>query len=157
MKITNNLREKFSPGPGIEPTSPALRAGAITTKLPKRSTGPSQNSPLIRSPLPSVKRQCHLSVMEITCQHGENCVEKSKDLNYLSPYNFHCSQGLRNQYSRTHMGTQAQLEDLPNLWSAECWWLLQNQHKTRHGRRKLENAPLEKLSTEETGMKHRIS
>ena len=24
----NNLREKFSPGPGIEPGSPALRAGA---------------------------------------------------------------------------------------------------------------------------------
>ena len=27
---SNNLREKFSPGPGIEPGSPALRAGAIT-------------------------------------------------------------------------------------------------------------------------------
>ena len=33
----NNLREKFSPGPGIEPGSPALRAGAITTKPPRRS------------------------------------------------------------------------------------------------------------------------
>ena len=37
----NNLREKFSPGPGIEPGSPALRAGAITTKPPRRSAGPS--------------------------------------------------------------------------------------------------------------------
>ena len=25
---TNNLREKFTPGPGFEPVSPALRAGA---------------------------------------------------------------------------------------------------------------------------------
>ena len=39
--IINNLREKFSPGPGIEPGSPALRAGAITTKPPRRSAGPS--------------------------------------------------------------------------------------------------------------------
>ena len=39
----NNLREKFSPGPGFEPGSPALRAGAITTKPPRRSTGPSRN------------------------------------------------------------------------------------------------------------------
>ena len=37
----NSLREKFSPGPGIEPGSPALRAGAITTKPPRRSAGPS--------------------------------------------------------------------------------------------------------------------
>ena len=37
----NNLREKFSPGPGIEPGSPALRAGAITTKPLRRSAGPS--------------------------------------------------------------------------------------------------------------------
>ena len=37
----NNLREKFSPGPGIEPGSPALRAGAINTKPPRRSAGPS--------------------------------------------------------------------------------------------------------------------
>ena len=37
----NNLREKFSPGPGIEPGSPALRTGAITTKPPRRSAGPS--------------------------------------------------------------------------------------------------------------------
>ena len=35
----DNLREKFSPGPGIEPGSPALRAGAITTKPPRRSAG----------------------------------------------------------------------------------------------------------------------
>ena len=39
--LINNLREKFSPGPGIEPGSPALRAGAITTKPPRRSAGPS--------------------------------------------------------------------------------------------------------------------
>ena len=37
----NNLREKFSPGPGFEPGSPALRAGAITTKPPRQSTGSS--------------------------------------------------------------------------------------------------------------------
>ena len=36
----NNLREKYSSGLGFEPGSPALRAGAITTKLPRRSTGP---------------------------------------------------------------------------------------------------------------------
>ena len=29
------------PGPGFEPGSPALRTGAITTKPPRRSTGPS--------------------------------------------------------------------------------------------------------------------
>ena len=31
-KITqiNNLKEKFSPGPGFEPGSPALLAGALT-------------------------------------------------------------------------------------------------------------------------------
>ena len=39
-KCINNLREKFSPEPGIEPGSPALRAGAITTKPPRRSAGP---------------------------------------------------------------------------------------------------------------------
>ena len=33
----SNLTEKFSPGPGFEPGSPALRDGAIITKLPKRS------------------------------------------------------------------------------------------------------------------------
>ena len=33
--------KKFSPGPGFEPRSPALRAVAITTNLPKRSTGAS--------------------------------------------------------------------------------------------------------------------
>ena len=33
LKIINNSREKFSPGPGFEPGSPALRAGAITIKL----------------------------------------------------------------------------------------------------------------------------
>ena len=33
----NNLREKISPGPGIEPGSPALRAGAITTKPPRQN------------------------------------------------------------------------------------------------------------------------
>ena len=37
----NNLREKSSPGPGLEPRSPALYAGAITTKPPRRSNGPS--------------------------------------------------------------------------------------------------------------------
>ena len=46
----NNLREKFSPGPGFEPGSPALRAGAITTKPPRRITGPTRNSSLIGSP-----------------------------------------------------------------------------------------------------------
>ena len=35
--------KKFSPGPGFEPGSPALRAGAITTKPPRRSTGPSRD------------------------------------------------------------------------------------------------------------------
>ena len=35
------LEKKFSPGPEFELWFPALRAGAITTKLPKRSTGPS--------------------------------------------------------------------------------------------------------------------
>ena len=49
----NNLREKFSPGLGFEPGSPALRAGAIITNPPRRSTGPSRNSSLIGSPLPS--------------------------------------------------------------------------------------------------------
>ena len=39
--IIYNLREKFSPGPGIEPGSPALRTGAITTKPPRRSAGSS--------------------------------------------------------------------------------------------------------------------
>ena len=34
----NNLSEKFSPGPGFEPGSPALCSGAITSKLSKRST-----------------------------------------------------------------------------------------------------------------------
>ena len=37
----NNLRETILAGPGIEPGSPALRAGAITTKPARRSTGPS--------------------------------------------------------------------------------------------------------------------
>ena len=45
----NNLREKFSPEPGFEPGSPALRAGAITTKPPRRSTWPSRNSSLIET------------------------------------------------------------------------------------------------------------
>ena len=36
-----NLREKFSPGPGFEPGSPALHAGVITTKPPRQSRGPS--------------------------------------------------------------------------------------------------------------------
>ena len=31
--------KKFSPGAGFEPGSPALRAGAITTKPPRRSAG----------------------------------------------------------------------------------------------------------------------
>ena len=31
----NNLREKFSPGPGFKPGSPALCTGTITTKPPK--------------------------------------------------------------------------------------------------------------------------
>ena len=35
------LEKKFLPGPGFEPGSPALRAGAITTKPPRRSTRPS--------------------------------------------------------------------------------------------------------------------
>ena len=34
-----NLREKFSSGSGLEPRSLALRAGAITTKPPRRSAG----------------------------------------------------------------------------------------------------------------------
>ena len=29
--LFNTLREKFSPGPGFEPGSPALRAGALTS------------------------------------------------------------------------------------------------------------------------------
>ena len=37
----NNLREKFSPGPGFKPGSPTLRTGAIATKLPKQSSGQS--------------------------------------------------------------------------------------------------------------------
>ena len=53
LSYINNLREKISPGPGIEPGSLALRAGAITTKPPRRYTGPSRNSSLIESPLPS--------------------------------------------------------------------------------------------------------
>ena len=36
----NNLREKFSPEPGFKPESPALCAGAITTKSPRWSSGP---------------------------------------------------------------------------------------------------------------------
>ena len=43
--------KKFSPGPGLKPRSPALRAGAINTKPPRQSTGPSMNSSLIGSPL----------------------------------------------------------------------------------------------------------
>ena len=39
----NNLREKFSLGPGFEPGSPALCAGAITIKPPRRSTGPTSS------------------------------------------------------------------------------------------------------------------
>ena len=50
-----NLREKFSPGSEFEPESSALRAGAISTKLPRWSTVPSYNSSLIRSPSPSGK------------------------------------------------------------------------------------------------------
>ena len=46
-----NLREKFSTGPGFEPGSPALRAGAITTKSPRRSAGRRRNSSLIGYPL----------------------------------------------------------------------------------------------------------
>ena len=44
-------RKKFSPFPGIEPGSPALGAGAITTKPPRRSAMPSKNSSLIGFPL----------------------------------------------------------------------------------------------------------
>ena len=40
LYVIYNLREKFSPGSGFEPGSPALRCGAITTKLPRRSPGP---------------------------------------------------------------------------------------------------------------------
>ena len=39
--IFNNLRETFSSGPGFEPGSPALRAGALTNKLPRQSSGSS--------------------------------------------------------------------------------------------------------------------
>ena len=36
------MRQKISSGPGFEPGSPALHAGAITTKPPRRYTGPSR-------------------------------------------------------------------------------------------------------------------
>ena len=39
--MINNLRKQFSPGPGFEPGSPALCTGTITTKPPRRFTGPS--------------------------------------------------------------------------------------------------------------------
>ena len=55
LKKVNNLREKFSPGPGFEPGSPAVRAGAITTKPPQTIHWLSRNSSLIGSPLPSGK------------------------------------------------------------------------------------------------------
>ena len=64
LQNINNLREKLSPGPEFEPGSPDLPAGAITTKPPRRSAGPSQNSSLIKSPLPSRKHWCYLSLME---------------------------------------------------------------------------------------------
>ena len=35
--------KKLSPGPWIEPGSPPLRAGAISTKPPRRSTWPNRN------------------------------------------------------------------------------------------------------------------
>ena len=51
-KFINNLREKFSLGPGFEPGSPALCAVAITTKLPKpgrwHQCFPEGNEDLIR-------------------------------------------------------------------------------------------------------------
>ena len=37
----NNLREKFSPGLGFEPGSPALRAGALPAGPHRRTPGPS--------------------------------------------------------------------------------------------------------------------
>ena len=39
VNLINNLREKFSPGPGFEPRSPALHAGALTTKPPDDPLG----------------------------------------------------------------------------------------------------------------------
>ena len=33
MSYVNNLREKFPPGPGFKPGSPALRAAAITLAI----------------------------------------------------------------------------------------------------------------------------
>ena len=35
--------KKFSPGPGIEPGSPALSTGVLTTKPPRQYTWPSRN------------------------------------------------------------------------------------------------------------------
>ena len=44
-----NLREKISTRLGFEPGSPALRADALPTEVPKRTTGPNRNVPLILS------------------------------------------------------------------------------------------------------------
>ena len=43
MSYINNFKNQFSPGQGIEHESPALRAGDITTKPPRRSNWPSIN------------------------------------------------------------------------------------------------------------------
>ena len=54
-----NLREKFSPGPGFEPWSPALRPGSLPTAPPKWITRPTQNFSVSRSPLPSGPPSVH--------------------------------------------------------------------------------------------------
>ena len=41
------LREKFSPGPGFETRSPAIRAGGLPTASPRRINWPSQNFSLV--------------------------------------------------------------------------------------------------------------
>ena len=38
-KHVNNLREKFSPGPGFEPESPALRSVTLTKSHPNDPLG----------------------------------------------------------------------------------------------------------------------
>ena len=43
-------REKFYPGPRLEPRSPALRAGALTTEVPRTSTDTIQYLPLVLIP-----------------------------------------------------------------------------------------------------------